>query len=165
MILRNYVTRRSITIWRYYVTRRSTWRGHPSQNVDILTNKVLELVSKLVVHSSTISVLQACCAVTTEYGIPSNFVRKSTASLQIKISTAQRNFSNRNVTIFWKWNYQQRQWGTDKIITTAFIHYLYRSSYCIVSVFRNSPTFSITDIANAIFILRLSVEILNCSRE
>ncbi len=47
----------------------------------------------------TISVLQACCAVTTEYGIPSNFVRKSTASLQIKISTAQLNFSNRNVII------------------------------------------------------------------
>ena len=34
----------------------------------------------------------------TEYGIPSDFVRKSTASLQIKISTAQLNFSNRNVT-------------------------------------------------------------------
>ena len=44
--------------------------------------------------------LQACCAVTTEYGIPSNFIRKSTASLQIKISTAQLNFSNRNVMIF-----------------------------------------------------------------
>ena len=39
----------------------------------------------------TISVLQACCAVTTEYSIPSNFVRKSTASLQITISTAQLN--------------------------------------------------------------------------
>ena len=50
----------------------------------------------------TISVLQACCAVTTEYGIPSNFVRKSTASFQIKISTAQLIFSNRNVIIFWK---------------------------------------------------------------
>ena len=37
----------------------------------------------------TISVLQACCAVTTEYGIPSDFVRKPTASLKIKISTAQ----------------------------------------------------------------------------
>ena len=48
----------------------------------------------------TISVLQACCAVTTEYGIPSNLIRKSTASLQIKISTAQLNFSNRNVMIF-----------------------------------------------------------------
>ena len=48
----------------------------------------------------TISVLQACCAVTTEYGIPSNVVRKSTASLQIKISTAQLNFSNRNVILF-----------------------------------------------------------------
>ena len=48
----------------------------------------------------TISVLQACCAVTTEYAIPSGFVRKSTASLQIKISTAQLNFSNRNVIIF-----------------------------------------------------------------
>ena len=33
----------------------------------------------------------------TEYGIPSDFVRKLTASLQIKISTAQVNFSNRNV--------------------------------------------------------------------
>ena len=50
----------------------------------------------------TISVLQACCAVITEYDIPSDFVRKSTASLQIKISTAQLNFSNRNVIIFWK---------------------------------------------------------------
>ena len=29
----------------------------------------------------TILVLQACCTVTTEYDIPSNFVRKSTASL------------------------------------------------------------------------------------
>ena len=29
VILRNYVTRCSITIWRYYVTRRSTWRGQP----------------------------------------------------------------------------------------------------------------------------------------
>ena len=45
----------------------------------------------------TISVLQACCAVTTEYGIPSNFIRKSTASLQIKISTAQLNFLNGSV--------------------------------------------------------------------
>ena len=48
----------------------------------------------------TISVLQACCAVTTEYGIPSNSIKKSTASLQIEISTAQLNFSNRNVIIF-----------------------------------------------------------------
>ena len=48
----------------------------------------------------TISVLQACCAVTTEYGIPGDFVKTSTASLQIKISTAQVNFSNRNVIIF-----------------------------------------------------------------
>ena len=38
----------------------------------------------------------------------------------------------------------------DKIITTAFIHHLYRSSYFIVSVFRNSANFSITDIANTI---------------
>ena len=48
----------------------------------------------------TISVLQACCAMTTEYGIPSDFVRKLTASLQIKISTAHTNFSNTNVIIF-----------------------------------------------------------------
>ena len=48
----------------------------------------------------TISVLQACCAVTTEYGIPSDIVRKSTASFKIKISTAQVNFSNWNVIIF-----------------------------------------------------------------
>ena len=34
-----------------------------------------------------------------------------------------------------------------------------------LNVFRNSPTFSITDIANAICILRLSVESLNCSHE
>ena len=52
--------------------------------------------------SLTISVLQPCCAATTEYGIPSDFVRKLTALLQIKISTAQLNFSNRNVIIFWK---------------------------------------------------------------
>ena len=46
----------------------------------------------------TISVLQAYCGVITVYGIPSNFVRKSTASLtSIKISTAQLNFSNRNI--------------------------------------------------------------------
>ena len=49
----------------------------------------------------TISVLQACCAVTTEYGITSDFVRKSTASLLIKFSTARLNFFlNRNVIIF-----------------------------------------------------------------
>ena len=48
----------------------------------------------------TFSVLQAYCAVITEYGIPSDFVRKLTASLQIKISTGQLNFSNRNVIIF-----------------------------------------------------------------
>ena len=48
----------------------------------------------------TISVLQACCTVTTEYGIPGDFVKTSTASLQIKISTAQVNFSNRKVIIF-----------------------------------------------------------------
>ena len=47
----------------------------------------------------TISVLRAYCAVTTEYGISSDFVRKSTASLQIKISTAQLNCSNKNVII------------------------------------------------------------------
>ena len=40
------------------------------------------------------------CAVITEYGIPSDFARKSTASLQIKISTDELNFSNRNVIIF-----------------------------------------------------------------
>ena len=47
-----------------------------------------------------IPVLQAYYAVITEYGISSDFVRKSTASLQIKITTAQLNFSNRNVIIF-----------------------------------------------------------------
>ena len=36
-----------------------------------------------------------------------------------------------------------------KIIITAFIHHLHRSSYCIVSVLKNSATFSITDIVNA----------------
>ena len=45
----------------------------------------------------TIPVLEACCALITKYGIPSDFVRKLTASLQIKFSTAQVNFSNRNV--------------------------------------------------------------------
>ena len=37
-----------------------------------------------------------------------------------------------------------------EIITKAFIHQLHRSSYCIVSVFNNSATFSITDIVNTI---------------
>ena len=46
-------------------------------------------VSRTLSAILTISVLQAYCAVTTEYGIPSNFVRKLTESLQIKISTAQ----------------------------------------------------------------------------
>ena len=49
-----------------------------------------------------ISVQQAYFAVITEYGIPSDFVRKSTVSLQIMISTAQLHFSNRDVIIFWK---------------------------------------------------------------
>ena len=48
----------------------------------------------------TISVLQAYGAVITAYAIPSDSVRKSTVPLQIKISTAQLNFSNRNVIIF-----------------------------------------------------------------
>ena len=48
----------------------------------------------------TISVLQAYSAVITEYAIPSDSVRKSTVPLQIKISTAQLNFSNRNVILF-----------------------------------------------------------------
>ena len=48
----------------------------------------------------TISVLKACCAVTTEYGIPGDCVKTSIASLQIKISTAQVNFSNGKVIIF-----------------------------------------------------------------
>ena len=48
----------------------------------------------------TISVLQAYSAVITAYAIPSDSVRKSTVPLQIKISTAQLNFSNRNVIIF-----------------------------------------------------------------
>ena len=52
-----------------------------------------------VVGLLTISVLQAS-TLTTDYGIPSDFARKSTASLQIKISTAQLNFSNRNVIIY-----------------------------------------------------------------
>ena len=37
-----------------------------------------------------------------EYGIPSDFVRKSTVSLQIKISAAQLNFLNRNVVYILK---------------------------------------------------------------
>ena len=48
----------------------------------------------------TISVLQAYSAVITAYAIPSDSVRKSTVPLQIKISTEQLNFSNRNVIIF-----------------------------------------------------------------
>ena len=48
----------------------------------------------------TISVLQTYSAVITAYAIPSDSVRKSTVPLEIKISTAQLNFSNRNVIIF-----------------------------------------------------------------
>ena len=64
-----------------------------NRNIDILKQFIVKV-------QLTISVLQACCAVTPEYGIPSHFIRKSTASPQIKISTAQLNFSNRNVMIF-----------------------------------------------------------------
>ena len=49
-------------------------------NVTVTVNSFRDSISVL-----TISVLQAYCALITEYGIPSNFVRKSTASLQIKI--------------------------------------------------------------------------------
>ena len=121
--------------------------------------------SKLQDTALTISVLQADCAVITEYAIPSDFVRKSTVSLQIKISTPQLNFLNRNVTIFWKYNNQQRQWGTDWIITTVFIQHLFRSSYFIVSVFRNSVKYSITDITKRSKILRLSDAISTWSSE
>ena len=58
----------------------------------IATSSKFDFFQKL-----TISVLQA---VINEYSIPSDFVRKSNASLQIKISTAQLNFSNRDVIIF-----------------------------------------------------------------
>ena len=37
-------------------------------------------------HHLTISVLQSCCAVITEYRMPGNSLRKSTASLLIKTS-------------------------------------------------------------------------------
>ena len=40
----------------------------------------------------TISVLQRCCAVNTETGIPSDFEIKSTVSLQIKIAAALLHF-------------------------------------------------------------------------
>ena len=66
----------------------------------LFSNKLGDDIVTVTNHVLTISVLQACCAVTTEYGIPSNFVRKSTASLQVKISTAQLNFSNRNIILF-----------------------------------------------------------------
>ena len=55
---------------------------------------------KLDYNYLTISILQAYSAVITEYAIPSDSVRKSTVPLQIKISTAQLNFSNRNIIIF-----------------------------------------------------------------
>ena len=56
--------------------------------------------SLLANHLLTISVLLAYGAVITEYGIPSDFVRKLTPLIQIKNSTAQLNFLNRNVIIF-----------------------------------------------------------------
>ena len=82
----------------------------PQPNTNVMTSPpytdVMSSVSspinkyKCIISPLTISVLQACCAVTTEYGIPGDFVKTSTASLQIKISTAQVNFSNRKVIIF-----------------------------------------------------------------
>ena len=66
----------------------------------------------------TISVLQACCAVNTEYGIPSDFVRKSTASLQIKISAAQLIFSNS--TIYSECRIINKGNETDKSITRVY---------------------------------------------
>ena len=61
-------------------------------NIILADKKSSYLLRKNAINKLTIPVLQACCAVTTEYGIPSNFVRKLTASLQIKISKAQLNF-------------------------------------------------------------------------
>ena len=71
-------------------------------NVRKVRSPIQEAFKHISIFYITISVLQTYCAVITEYGIPSDFVRKSTASLKIKISTAQLSFSNRNVIIFWK---------------------------------------------------------------
>ena len=96
--------RRKIDAFEWWCWRRVlrvSWMERKT-NIWIIENIKPEwtLESRVPKAALTISVLQACCAVTTEYGIPSNFIRKSTASLQIKISTAQLNFSNRNVMIF-----------------------------------------------------------------
>ena len=91
-------------------------------------NKAMSLFSA-VSSLLTISVLQAYCAVITEYAIPSNFVKTWTASLQIKISAALQFFEwERNIYsesgIINKDNQAQI-----KSLQRCFIQHLYRSSY------------------------------------
>ena len=52
-------------------------------------------------YNLTISVLQHCYAVITEYSITIDFVRKSTASLRIKISTAQTRALDLSSRVTW----------------------------------------------------------------
>ena len=55
----------------------------------VIQEQVIAIIGAIVIWGLlTISVQQGCCVVTTEYGISSDLVRKSTASLKIKISAA-----------------------------------------------------------------------------
>ena len=97
--------------------------------------------------TSSVLVLQPCYAVITEHGVP--FVRKATASLQIKISAAKLHFSTPDIyseprKINRDNEPQTKQWQP------CFIQHLYHSSYFIISTFRNSVNFSITDITKVI---------------
>ena len=70
---------------------------HIDTYIDLLRQNKVRYIYIYHANILTISILQPCCAVTTEYGIPTEFVRTSTGALQIKISAAQHIFSNRNV--------------------------------------------------------------------
>ena len=65
--------------------------------IEILCRPVIHLACEFVL---TILVLQACCAVTTKYGIPSNFVRKLLSHFKSRFQQHNLIFSNRNVIIF-----------------------------------------------------------------
>ena len=99
----------------------------------------------------TISVLQVCCAVTTEYGIPSDFVRKSTASLKIKISKSK---------IINKDNEAQIKSLQRRLFTIYIAVRIASSAYSGIPQLSQLPTSQTRS-----KILRLSVDFSNCSRE
>ena len=79
----------------------------------------------------TISVVQLCCAGITEYGIPSDFVRKSTTVRQIKVSAAPPNLVNslRNVIIYSENRIINKDNEAHQIITCNGVYPLFISQF------------------------------------